>query len=141
MDDALLDGSLEDAIAAIRSRSVSPLELTDACLARTAARANDLNAFISVTADDARRRAASTGGPLAGAPLALKDLFDVAGVPTTGGSKLFAQNIPREDGEIARRLFGAGAVDLGKTNLHEWAFGVTTDNPHFGPTRNPWALD
>src|SRR6266576_617677 len=53
----------------------------------------------------------------------------------------FVQNVPREDGEIARRLFGAGAADLGKTNLHEWAFGVTTDNPHFGATRNPWALD
>jgi len=140
VDDAILDGSLEGAIAAIRSRSVSALELTDACLARIAVRADDLNAFITVTADDARRRAASAGGPLAGIPLALKDLFDVAGVPTTGGSRLFAHNVPREDGEIARRLFAAGAVDLGKTNLHEWAFGVTTDNPHFGPTRNPWDL-
>ena len=141
MDDALLDGSLEDAIAAIRSRSVGALELTDACLARIATRAGDLNAFITVTADDARRRASTASGALAGAPIALKDLFDVAGVPTTGGSKLFMQNVPREDGEIARRLFGAGAADLGKTNLHEWAFGVTTDNPHFGATRNPWALD
>ena len=141
MDDAILDGSLEDAIRAIRSRSVSALELTDACLARIAARAGDLNAFITVTADDARRRAAQAGGPLAGAPLALKDLFDVAGVPTTAGSKLFARNIPTEDGEIARRLFAAGAVECGKTNLHEWAFGVTTDNPHFGPARNPWDLD
>jgi aspartyl-tRNA(Asn)/glutamyl-tRNA(Gln) amidotransferase subunit A len=141
VDDAILDGSLENAISAIRSRSVSAAELTDACLARIAARADDLNAFITVTADDARRRAARASGPLAGAPLALKDLFDVAGVPTTGGSKLLESNIPREDGEIARRLFAAGAVDLGKTNLHEWAFGVTTDNPHFGPTRNPWGLD
>jgi Asp-tRNA(Asn)/Glu-tRNA(Gln) amidotransferase A subunit family amidase len=141
VDDALLDGSLEDAIAAIRSRSVGALELVDASLARIAARAGDLNAFITVTADDARRRAGTATGALAGTPIALKDLFDVAGVPTTGGSKLFAHNVPREDGEIARRLFAAGAVDLGKTNLHEWAFGVTTDNPHFGPTRNPWALD
>jgi aspartyl-tRNA(Asn)/glutamyl-tRNA(Gln) amidotransferase subunit A len=141
VDDAILDGSLESAITAMRSRSVSALELTDACLARIAARADDLNAFITVTTEDARRRAALASGPLAGAPLALKDLFDVAGVPTTGGSKLLAQNVPGEDGEIARRLFAAGAVDLGKTNLHEWAFGVTTDNPHFGPTRNPWDLD
>jgi aspartyl-tRNA(Asn)/glutamyl-tRNA(Gln) amidotransferase subunit A len=141
VDEAILDGSLESAIAAIRSRSVSALELTEACLARIAARDGDLNAFITVTADDARRRAGGATGPLAGAPVALKDLFDVAGVPTTGGSKLFATNMPQEDGEIARRLFAAGAVDLGKTNLHEWAFGVTTDNPHFGPTRNPWDPD
>jgi aspartyl-tRNA(Asn)/glutamyl-tRNA(Gln) amidotransferase subunit A len=140
VDQALLDGSLEDAVAALRARSVGAAELTDAALARIAARA-DLNAFITVTAADARRRAATASGPLAGVPIALKDLFDVAGVPTTAGSKLFAKNVPREDGEIARRLFDAGAVDLGKTNLHEWAFGVTTDNPHFGPTRNPWAAD
>ncbi|HEY8730671.1 MAG TPA: amidase [Candidatus Limnocylindria bacterium] len=143
MDDALLDGSLEDAVLALRSRSVGALELTEASLTRIAAREPELNAFITVTGDDARRRAraADGRGPLAGAPIALKDLFDVAGVPTTGGSKIFATNVPAVDGEIARRLFGAGGIDIGKTNLHEWAFGVTTDNPHFGPTRNPWALD
>ena len=143
MDDALLDGSLEDAVAALRSRSVGPLELTEAALRRIAAVEPRLNAFITVTETDAKARAVGgdTRGPLAGAPIALKDLFDVAGVPTTGGSKLFATNVPSEDGEIARRVFAAGGIDLGKTNLHEWAFGVTTDNPHFGATRNPWALD
>jgi len=143
VDDALLDGSLEEAALALRSRSVAALELTEASLTRIAAREPELNAFITVTGDDARRRAraADGRGPLAGAPIALKDLFDVAGVPTTGGSKIFATNVPAVDGEIARRLFGAGGIDIGKTNLHEWAFGVTTDNPHFGPTRNPWALD
>ncbi|MDP9245489.1 MAG: amidase, partial [Chloroflexota bacterium] len=143
MDERLLDGSLEGAVAALRSGSVSATELVDASLRRIDAREPDLNAFIAVTADAARRRAqhADLRAPLAGAPIALKDLFDVAGVPTTGGSTLFAQNVPAADGEIARRLFAAGAIDLGKTNLHEWAFGVTTDNPHYGPTRNPWALD
>jgi aspartyl-tRNA(Asn)/glutamyl-tRNA(Gln) amidotransferase subunit A len=143
VDDELLDGSLEDAVAALRSRSVRALELTEASLRRIAAREPELNAFITVTADDARHRAgtADARGALAGAPIALKDLFDVSGVPTTAGSKLLASNIPSEDGEIARRLFDAGAVNLGKTNLHEWAFGVTTNNPHFGPTRNPWSLD
>jgi aspartyl-tRNA(Asn)/glutamyl-tRNA(Gln) amidotransferase subunit A len=143
VDDALLDGSLEEAALALRSRSVAALELTEASLTRIAAREPELNAFITVTGDDARRRAraADGRGALAGAPIALKDLFDVAGVPTTGGSKIFATNVPAVDGEIARRLFGAGGIDIGKTNLHEWAFGVTTDNPHFGPTRNPWALD
>jgi aspartyl-tRNA(Asn)/glutamyl-tRNA(Gln) amidotransferase subunit A len=143
VDDALLDGSLEDAVTALRSRSVGALELTDAALARIAAREPQLNAFITITAEDARERAraADARGLLAGAPIALKDLFDVSGVPTTAGSKLLATNVPRADGEVARRLFDAGAVNLGKTNLHEWAFGVTTDNPHFGPTRNPWAPD
>ena len=144
MDDAtLLDGSLEDAIAALRSRSIRASELTELSLQRIAERDPELNAFIVVTADAARERAraADARGALAGAPVALKDLFDVSGVPTTAGSVLLASNVARQDSAIARRLFDAGAVNLGKTNLHEWAFGVTTDNPHFGPTRNPWAPD
>ena len=144
MDDGtLLDGSLEDAIAALRSRSIRSSELTELSLRRIAARDPELNAFIAVTADAARERAraADARGALAGAPIALKDLFDVSGVATTAGSVLLAANRPREDSVVARRLFDAGAVNLGKTNLHEWAFGVTTDNPHFGPTRNPWATD
>ena len=141
--DALLDGPLEDAIAALRARTVGAGELTEAALRRIASREPNLNAFITVTAESARERAKASEarGALAGAPIALKDLFDVAGVPTTGGSKLFATNVPGEDGDVARRLFDAGAVSVGKTNLHEWAFGVTNDNPHFGPTRNPWSLD
>ena len=141
MDDALLDGTLEDAIAALRARSIGALELTELALRRIAAREPELNAFITVTADAARERArrSDARGTLAGAPIALKDLFDIAGVPTTGGSKLFAANVPGEDSEVARRLFDAGAAGVGKTNLHEWAFGVTNDNPHFGPTKNPWA--
>jgi aspartyl-tRNA(Asn)/glutamyl-tRNA(Gln) amidotransferase subunit A len=143
VDDALLDGSLEDAIAALRARSVRALDLTELALRRIATREPELNAFITVTADAARERAKNNDvrGALAGAPIALKDLFDVAGVPTSGGSRLFAANVPTEDSAVARRLFDAGAVSLGKTNLHEWAFGVTNDNPHFGPTKNPWAPD
>jgi aspartyl-tRNA(Asn)/glutamyl-tRNA(Gln) amidotransferase subunit A len=143
VNDALLDGSLEEAIAALRAGSVNAAELTDATLARIDARERDLNAFIAVTADSARARAAAADPslPLGGVPLALKDLFDVRGVPTTAGSTLLRANVPAADGAVAARLFAAGAVNVGKTNLHEWAFGVTTDNPHFGPTRNPWALD
>src|SRR5438105_4774822 len=94
VDEALLDGSLEDAVAALRSRSVGAVELTEAALGRIAAREPELNAFITVTAEHARERArgADGRGALAGAPIALKDLFDVAGVPTTAGSKLFATN-------------------------------------------------
>lgn len=145
MNDGLLDGSLEDAVVALRSGAVGALELTDAALARIALREPELNAFITVTREAARARAEvvdRNGGrsALHGAPIALKDLFAVAGVPTTAGSKLLA-DVPTEDSAVAGRLFAAGAVNLGKTNLHEWAFGVTTNNPHFGPTRNPWALD
>lgn len=144
MKDTLLDGSLEAAVAALRARSVGALELTEAALARIERREPELNAFITVTADDARRRARAIDSgrvpsSLAGAPIALKDLFDVAGIPTTAGSRLMATNVPSADSAIAAAVFTAGAVNVGKTNLHEWAFGVTTDNPHFGPTRNPWA--
>ena len=126
---------------ALRTRSVGAAELTDAALQRVASRDPALNAFITVTANAARQRArlADARAPLAGAPVALKDLFDVAGVPTTAGSTLFATTVAREDAAVTGRLFDAGAVSLGKTNLHEWAFGVTNDNPHFGPTKNPWA--
>src|SRR5260221_10487657 len=146
VNDDLLDGTLEDAVAALRDRAVSALELTDATLARIDRREAELNAFITVTADDARRRARDIDArperpTLAGVPIALKDLFDVAGVATTAGSKLFAMNVPPADSAVAASLFAAGAVNVGKTNLHEWAFGVTTNNPHFGPTRNPWAPD
>lgn len=143
MNDALLDGSLEDGIAALKRGAVGALELTEATLSRIESRESELNAFITLTPDDAKKRARSADRQtaLAGAPIGLKDLFDVAGVATTAGSKLFAANMPAADSAVAARLFAAGAVNLGKTNLHEWAFGVTTNNPHFGPTRNPWAPD
>src|SRR6266566_4232113 len=109
VEDALLDGSLEDAIVALRARSVSALDLTELALRRIAAREPELNAFITVTADAARERAKKSDaqGPLAGAPIALKDLFDVAGVPTSGGSKLLAANLPTEDSTVAPLLFDA----------------------------------
>jgi len=87
-----------------------------------------------------RAIAARSAGPLAGVPLALKDLFDTAGVRTTAGSRIFADRVPAEDAAVVARLRDAGAVFVGKANLHEWAFGVTNQNPHFGPTRNPWDL-
>ncbi len=94
-------------------------------------------ALASARAAD-RAIAAGEGGPLAGVPLAIKDLFDTAGVRTTAGSRIFAERVPTEDAEVVARLRSAGAVLVGKTNLHEWAFGVTNQNPHFGPARNPW---
>lgn len=138
--------SLEDMAARIRSKDVSAEETVRACLERIETLEPRLGAFITVTghaALDAARaadRATESGGPLHGVPVALKDLFDTAGVPTTAGSKIFADRVPSENGEVVRRLLEQGAIVIGKTNLHEWAFGVTTQNPHFGPTRNPWDL-
>jgi len=88
--------------------------------------------------DDSIRRGDSVG-PLGGVPIALKDLFDTAGVRTTAGSKFFADRVPERDAVVVDRLRRAGAVIVGKTNMHEWALGVTNDNPHFGACRNPWA--
>ncbi|MGE5138864.1 MAG: amidase, partial [Rudaea sp.] len=76
--------------------------------------------------------------PLQGIPIALKDLFDTCDAPTTAGSAIFRDRIPAEDATVVARLRAAGAVLIGKTNMHEWAYGVTNDNPHFGRAVNPW---
>jgi aspartyl-tRNA(Asn)/glutamyl-tRNA(Gln) amidotransferase subunit A len=124
---------------------LSPLELTRACLDRIDALDARTRAFITVTADaaleDARRaeRRLKTGaaGPLEGVPISLKDLFDTQDVPTTAGSKIFADRIPDRDATVVARLRAAGAVLVGKTNMHEFAYGVTSQNPHYGDVLNP----
>jgi aspartyl-tRNA(Asn)/glutamyl-tRNA(Gln) amidotransferase subunit A len=134
----------------LRSKKVSPLELTHECLSRIERLNPKLNAFITVTADSAlaEARQAETEiqhdhwrGPLHGIPIALKDLIDTAGVRTTAGSELFKDRIPTEDAEIVRRLKAAGAVFLGKLNLHEFAYGGSSAISYFGPVHNPWNLD
>ena len=136
--------------ARIADGDVSPVELTSACLERIAAIDSQVNAFITVMADEAMARARhieleleqdEAPGPLTGVPIALKDLFDTAGVRTTAGSRFFADRVPDRDGAVVERLRGAGAVLLGKLNMHEWALGVTNDNPHYGACHNPAALD
>jgi len=131
----------------IRDGLVSPVALTDECLSRIAALDPVLNSFITVTAESARREARAAEreirdgrwrGPLHGIPIGLKDLIDVAGVPTTAASAVFLQRVPGEDAEVVRRLRAAGAVLLGKQNMHEIAFGGSTVVSHFGPVRNPW---
>ena len=139
-----------EAARRIREGDVSPVALTAACLERIAAVDADVNAFITVMADeavyDARRvelelERGEDPGPLAGVPIALKDLFDTAGIRTTAGSKFFADRVPDRDAFVVERLRHAGAVILGKLNMHEWALGVTNDNPHYGACHNPAALD
>jgi len=141
--------TLTEAAELIRGRKLSPAELTEAYLDRIEKLNPKINAYVTVTAERARadaRRATDEiarggyRGPLHGIPVALKDLFETAGVRTTAGSKFFADYVPAADSTAAKRLRDAGSVLLGKLNTHEFAYGVTTDNPHFGATRNPWDL-
>ena len=129
-----------------RKGKISPVEIARACLERIEKHNPELNAFITVTRESAlvEARAAeaeiSRGewrGPLHGVPIALKDLIDTAGVRTTAGSALYKDRIPVQDAEIVRRLRQAGAVIVGKNNLHEFAYGGSSLVSHFGEVRNP----
>lgn len=142
--------SIERIAKLLRKKEVSPLDLVDALLARIERLNPALNAFITVVAESARRQARAAGkeirrgnwrGPLHGIPISLKDNIWTHGIRTTAGSKILADFVPRADAEVASRLAAAGSILLGKTNLHEFAYGVTNENPHFGSTHNPYAQD
>ncbi len=142
--------SLAEASARIRARSVSPVQLTEACLARIQTYNPKLNAFITVLRNqalaqarelEAEQRSGKLRSPLHGIPIALKDNIDTAGIRTTAASAVFGDRIPDEDAQVTRRLKAAGAVIIGKTNLHEFAMGGTSATSYYGPVRNPWALD
>lgn len=142
--------SLAEASARIRSRATTPTNLVQACLKRIEVYNPKLNAFITVTRDqalaqarelDAEQRAGKLRGPLHGIPVALKDNIDTAGLRTTAASAVFDDRIPGEDAEVAQRLKAAGAILIGKVNLHEFAMGGTSATSYYGPVRNPWALD
>ena len=111
------------------------MTLTESALAAIHKDNPRLNAFITVLEDSVKQRKKS--GPLSGVPISLKDLIYTKGIRTTAGSKILANFLPTKDAEVVRRLRAAGAVIIGKTNLHEWAYGVTSNNPHYGPVRNP----
>ena len=149
-DDALCFLSGAELGRRIARRELSPVAVTRAHLARIEQLAPKLNGFVTVTAERALAEAAAADreiaagrsrGPLHGVPMALKDLFDTAGVRTTAGSRILAENVPVRDAAVVERLSASGLVLLGKTNMHEFAFGTTSDNPHFGPVRNPWDLE
>jgi aspartyl-tRNA(Asn)/glutamyl-tRNA(Gln) amidotransferase subunit A len=134
----------------LRERKVSPVEITHECLNRIEIHNPALNAFICVTAESALEQAIQAEGeimrgewrgPLHGVPIALKDLIDVAGVPTTTASNLFKDRIPAKDADVVTRLKEAGAVLLGKNNLHECAYGGSSVIGAYGPVRNAWNTD
>jgi aspartyl-tRNA(Asn)/glutamyl-tRNA(Gln) amidotransferase subunit A len=139
--------TIREAAAELRAGNVSSVELTTAALERIQRLDPKLNAFLTVSAgpalEQARRadeelRNGRDRGPLHGIPIALKDLFLTRGIRTTGGSKLYEHYIPEIDSAAGERLAAAGAVMMGKLNMHELAYGITSANPHFGPVRNPW---
>src|SRR5450755_137495 len=128
----------------LRSRELSCIELLQQTLQR--AGGDRCNSFITVTADSALSEAAERDaelargmdrGPFHGVPVAYKDLFYTRGVRTTGGSVIYREFVPNEDAVVVAKLRAAGAICVGKTNLHELAFGITSKNPHFGAVRNP----
>ena len=125
----------------LASKSITPLQLANAYLSRIGTLNKEINAFITTTADLARREAKAldddSKGPMWGIPIAHKDLFETKGVRTTAGSMLYDDYVPTENAAIVQQLERAGAVLLGKTNTHELGGGVTTINPFYGTTKNP----
>lgn len=142
--------TLCEAAEQLRGRKISSEELTKICLERIRQRNDKLNAFITVTGDSALEQARACDrdfgrkvirSPLQGIPIALKDNIDTAGVLTTAAAKIFANRVPTEDAEVAKRVAQAGAVSLGKLNLDEFAFAGTGTTGCFGPAHNPWDLN
>jgi aspartyl-tRNA(Asn)/glutamyl-tRNA(Gln) amidotransferase subunit A len=138
---------IADVGASMRAGRASPIDVAERCLTRIAALNPVLNAFITVTADLARQqardaerelRAGEWRGPLHGVPVAVKDFYDTAGIRTTAASEQFASRVPARDAEMVVRLRDAGAVLVGKTNMHTLGMGTTSLESAFGPVVNPW---
>jgi aspartyl-tRNA(Asn)/glutamyl-tRNA(Gln) amidotransferase subunit A len=149
-DQQLLELTLAEAARKVRSRELSPVDLVEAALARIRATDETLRSYITVFEEQALQVAkaaemmAAAGndlGPLHGIPIALKDNIALRGKRTTAGSKILADWLPEADATIAARLRRAGAIFIGKTNMHEFAWGGTSANPHHGVVRNPWNVE
>jgi aspartyl-tRNA(Asn)/glutamyl-tRNA(Gln) amidotransferase subunit A len=149
-ESSLTFASIEELAPLLEKKKISPVELAQWYLSRIERLNPQLNAFITVTAERAiaearvAERELARGrrrGPLHGIPIALKDNIWTRGIRTTAGSAILRDFVPTEDATVVRRLKKAGAVLLGKTNLHEFAYGATNENPHFGFAHNPWAQE
>lgn len=148
-DESILFDGISETVRRIARREISPLRLVELALQRIERLNPRLNAYISF-GGDARRRAEAAEkavgrkrrlGPLHGIPVSVKDLIHVQGFSTTAGSKVFGSGlVPERDAEVAARLRQAGAIIVGKCNLHEFAYGVTNENAHYGTARCPWDL-
>jgi aspartyl-tRNA(Asn)/glutamyl-tRNA(Gln) amidotransferase subunit A len=146
----LVFASIQEVARLYRKRQVSPVELTRLVLSRIVQLDPQLNSYITVTTDLALEQAKQAEtelsgrkpyrdrGPLHGIPISLKDNIYTKAIRTTAGSRILSNFVPHHDAAVVARLKEAGAVILGKTNMHEFAYGVTSNNPHFGPVRNPW---
>ena len=143
----ICDLTIDELAKKIAARELSPVEVTEAHLARVDALNSVLNAFTTVAHERARAEAKAAEaeiaagknrGPLHGVPIGVKDIIDTAGVRTTQGSSFFRDNVPARDAECVRRLREAGAVMIGKCNTAEFAAESATKNPHHGACRNPW---
>jgi len=130
--------TLSDAVRMIELKQVSSTELNASVMSRIEQLNPSMCAFITVMKPEYTKDGTL---PLRGVPISVKDLYDTKGVKTTAGSRIFADRVPVQDADAVRKLKTAGAVIVGKTNLHEFAFGVTTINPHYGIARNPWNRD
>jgi aspartyl-tRNA(Asn)/glutamyl-tRNA(Gln) amidotransferase subunit A len=153
-DEALAYGTIEELAALLTKRKISPVELTELFMLRIERQNPALNAFLTVTAGQAlaaarraekqflhRRGSRNDAFPLLGIPIAIKDNLWTRGIRSTAGSKILQNFVPSRDSTVARKLARAGAILLGKTNMNEFAYGITGDNAHYGPAHNPWALD
>ena len=155
-DTDLAFASIEEVGKLFRKRKLSPVELTKLMLTRIEQLNPKLNAYITVTAElslaqakkaeaelfaPRGRKGLRDRGPLHGIPISLKDNIYTEGVRTTAGSKILKDFIPKEDAAVVAQLKQAGAIIVGKTNMHEFAYGVTSNNPHYGAVCNPWDLE
>ncbi len=146
----VLNLSISELAPKIKSREISPVEVTQAALEQLERVTPRTNSFITVLSDEALKQAKEAEkaimrgdyrGPLHGIPIGIKDNLATKGIRTTIGSKIFSDYIPSEDAFAVERVKKAGAVILGKENLHEFAIGATSNNPHYGAVHNPWSLD
>ena len=153
-DESLAFGTIEELAALLAKRKISPVELTELFLRRIERQNPALNAFLIVAPEAAlaaarraekkllhRRSSRSDNSPLLGIPITIKDNIWTRGIRSTAGSKILQDFIPAQDSTVAQKLARAGAILLGKTNLNEFAYGITGGNAHYGPTHNPWAID
>jgi aspartyl-tRNA(Asn)/glutamyl-tRNA(Gln) amidotransferase subunit A len=153
-DEQLAFASIGEIGRLFRARKLSPLELTEFVLERIRRINPKINAYITVCEETAlaqakqaesaftrKGRGKGAPGPLFGVPISLKDNIHTKDIRTTGGSQILRNFVPSQDAPVVSALKKAGAIILGKTNLHEFAYGVTTNNPHFGATKNPWDLE